>query len=90
MRYALDNTIANQDDAREAEMAAEDSNREMLRQLFDSIGLELSDRDLAIASGLHVSFAAQRARLAGAARPDTEPMIVPDFERVAADRREED
>jgi hypothetical protein len=62
-------------------MAAGDSMPDMLRQLFQQAGLELSSEDLAIVSRLHSSFAGQRARLSGVARPETEPLTVPLFRR---------
>ena len=42
--------------------------------------MELSDQDLDIVSKLHDGFARQRARLSGAAQPETEPMIIPAFD----------
>ena len=63
-------------------MADGAATRELLERLFSSAGIELSDRDLNIVSQLHDSFAGQRARLTGAARPETEPLIVPGFDRI--------
>ncbi len=59
----------------------------MLQRLFASANMALSSRDLAIVSELYASFSGQRDRLAGAARPETEPMIIPAFERVYQERQ---
>lgn len=63
-------------------MTAGDSRRDMLRQLFESTGLDVSGESLAIVSELHATFADQRARLSGVARAGTEPMIIPAFDRI--------
>ena len=63
-------------------MADEAGTREMLRQLFESAGLELSEEDLNIVSKLHASFGGQRAALTPAVRPESEPLIIPAFDRV--------
>ena len=55
----------------------------MIQQLFESSGLSLSDEDLDIVRKLHDSYAGQRSRLTPAARPVTEPMIIPAFDRAA-------
>ncbi|CAN5520850.1 hypothetical protein BH23CHL2_BH23CHL2_28470 [soil metagenome] len=66
-------------------MADRSETRGMVRLLFESAGLEVSNQDLDIVSALHHSFAGQRSRLAGAARPDIEPMIVPAFDRIPSE-----
>lgn len=62
----------------------------MLRELFESAGMELSAQDLDIVSRLHISFALQRSRLPGAVRPETEPMIIPAFDRIPLNREATD
>ncbi len=71
-------------------MAAGDSRHEMLAQLFESAGLKLSNEDLSTVGELYSSFAGQRARLSGAARPESEPMIVPAFDRVRFETEAQD
>jgi hypothetical protein len=67
-------------------MVDDNARVEMLKQLFRHAGSEISDHDLRIVSRLHASFAGQRDQLSGAARPETEPMIIPAFDRIALKR----
>jgi hypothetical protein len=65
----------------EMHMAAGDSTQRVLRQLFETSGLQLTLEDLAIVSELYTSFAGQRERLAGVAEPGTEPMTIAALDR---------
>jgi hypothetical protein len=64
--------------------------RRMLESQFESVGLKLSEDDVETVAQLHQSFAGQRARLAGAARPETEPMTIPAFDRARHEREATD
>lgn len=63
-------------------MAAEGEMRRMLGKLFETAGLEVTEPDLHILRELHTSFAIQRSRLDGMARPRTEPMTIAAFDRA--------
>ena len=65
-------------------MAEESATRKLIQEMFEASGRTLSDEDLDIVSKLHDSYAGQRSRLTPAARPETEPMIIPAFDRAAA------
>jgi hypothetical protein len=75
-------------------MTGTDSQQPSVRQLLAAAGLTPGDDDLHAVATLYRHFGSQRARLEGAARPETEPLIVPGFERVtygeeSADERPE-
>ena len=55
--------------------------RRMLRHLFSDTGHDVSEDDLQTVCRLRASFARQRAKLTAAVKPETEPMIIPPFDR---------
>jgi hypothetical protein len=63
-------------------MTSTDSQQPSVRQLLVAAGLSPDGDDLHAVATLYQHFGSQRARLEGAARPETEPLIVPGFERV--------
>lgn len=71
-------------------MTTGNGQHEMLRHLLRAAELELSSEDLALVGNLHARFAEQRARMSGAARPETEPMIIPAFDRALSEKEARD
>lgn len=63
-------------------MTASGSQPQIVATLLASTGLSLEHDDLDATARLYRRFAGQRARLTGAARPESEPMTIPAFDRV--------
>ena len=71
-------------------MADEFGMRRVLESQFESAGLSLSENELETTAQLYQSFANQRARLAGAVSPETEPMTIAAFDRARHERETTD
>lgn len=62
-------------------MTASSSQPQPVATSLAAAGLSLDGGDLDAVARLYQRFAGQRARLTGAARPESEPMTIPAFDR---------
>jgi hypothetical protein len=63
-------------------MSGTDLEQPSVSQLLAAAGLSPGDDDLHAVTTLYRHFGGQRARLAGAPRSETEPLIIPGFDRA--------